>query len=97
VKTLIPLGFHLLNLQQLILHKKEPDFEFVGLVDSKDWKAKETLEEAIDRKNRFISKHQKEEINHNPYWNEKCRIAQQECDILFRKLQNLEKKIEFRI
>jgi len=34
-------------------HDRPPDFEFVGLVDSKDWRAKETLEQAIDRKNRF--------------------------------------------
>ena len=32
---------------------RPPDYEFVGLVDSKDWRAKETLEQAIDRKNRF--------------------------------------------
>jgi len=29
---------------------KPPDFEFVGLVDCKDWKALETLEEAVNRK-----------------------------------------------
>jgi len=32
---------------------RPPDYEFVGLVDSKDWRAKETLEQAIDRKERF--------------------------------------------
>ena len=32
---------------------KPPDFEFVGLVDVNDWRAKETLEQAVDRKNRF--------------------------------------------
>jgi len=64
---------------------RPPDFEFVGLVDVKDWRAKETLEEAIDRKNRFKKKSFSLD---EPYWNEKCRIAQKECDELFRKLQN---------
>ena len=67
---------------------KPPDFEFVGLVDGRDWKAKETLEQAVDRKNRLKSKYQKEEINRNPYWNEKCRIAQTKSDELFKLLEN---------
>jgi len=32
---------------------RPPDYEFVGLVDSKDWKPMETLEQAVDRKERF--------------------------------------------
>jgi len=32
---------------------RPPDYEFVGLVDVKDWRAIETLDQAIDRKNRF--------------------------------------------
>jgi len=32
---------------------RPPDYEFVGLVDSKDWKPLETLDQAIDRKERF--------------------------------------------
>ncbi len=30
----------------------------------------------------------KEEINHNPYWHEPSRKAQEECDKLFKRLQN---------
>jgi len=29
---------------------RPPDFEFVGLVNAKDWRAKETLEQAVNRK-----------------------------------------------
>ena len=61
-----------------------PDFEFVGLVNGKDWRAKETLEEAVNRKNRF----KKNEINHNPYWHEPSRIAQENSDELFKLLEN---------
>jgi len=32
---------------------RPPDYEFVGLVDSKNWKPLETLEEAVARKERF--------------------------------------------
>jgi len=32
---------------------RPPDYEFVGLVNSKDWKPLETLEEAVARKERF--------------------------------------------
>lgn len=31
-----------------------PDLEFVGLVDGKDWKAKETLEQDVDKKNILV-------------------------------------------
>ena len=44
----------------------------------------ETLAEAVDRKNRF----KKEEVNPNPYWNEKCRRACEEADEYIKKLQN---------
>ena len=67
---------------------KPPDFEFVGLVDYGNWKPKETLEQAVDRKNRFKSKYQKEEINHNPYWHKESRIAQENSDKLFKLLEN---------
>ena len=43
---------------------KPPDFEFVGLVDVNDWKAKETLEQAVDRK-RMMSLRFKKESNSN--------------------------------
>lgn len=66
---------------------KPPDFEFVGLVNGKDWKALETLEQAVDRKNRLKSKYQKDEINHNPYWHEESRIAQEKSDELFKLLE----------
>jgi len=71
---------------------RPPDFEFVGLVSAKDWKAKETLEQAVERKQlfkeKFKSRYKKNEINHNPYWNEECRKAQEKCDKLFKQLQN---------
>ncbi len=41
---------------------KPPDFEFVGLVDYGNWKPKETLEQAIDRK-RMMSLRFKKESN----------------------------------
>jgi hypothetical protein len=64
---------------------KPPDFEFVGLVnDGYNWKAKETLEQAIDRKNRF----KKKEINHDPYWHKESRIAQEKSDRSFKLLEN---------
>jgi len=63
---------------------KPPDFEFVGLVNGKDWRAKETLAQAVDRKNRF----KKKEINQNPYWHEPSRIAQEKSDKLFKLLEN---------
>ncbi len=43
---------------------KPPDFEFVGLVDYGNWKAKETLEQAVDRK-RMMSLRFKKESNSN--------------------------------
>ncbi len=63
---------------------KPPDFEFVGLVNGKNWKAKETLEQAVDRKNRF----KKKEINLNPYWHKESKIAQENSDKLFKLLEN---------
>lgn len=42
---------------------KPPDFEFVGLVDVDNWKAKETLEQAVDRKNKFKNKYHKTVIS----------------------------------
>lgn len=62
---------------------RPPDYEFAGLVSAKDWKPLETLAEAVDRKNNF----KKEEVNPNPYWNEKCRRAQEEADEYIKKLQ----------
>jgi len=38
-----------------------PDFEFVGLVDVNDWKPRETLEQAVNRKNQFRTKYKKHE------------------------------------
>jgi hypothetical protein len=68
---------------------KPPDFEFVGLVnDGQNWKAKETLEQAVDRKNRFRLRYQKDELNQNPYWHKESRIAQENSDKLFKILQN---------
>jgi len=66
---------------------KPPDFEFVGLVDGNNWRALETLEQAVDRKNRFKSKYQKDEINHNPYWHEPSRIAQENSNKQFELLE----------
>ena len=40
---------------------KPPDFEFVGLVDVNNWNPKETLEQAVDRKNQFKIKYKKRE------------------------------------
>ena len=66
-----------------------PDLEFVGLVDGRDWKASETLDEAIDRKNRFKSKYQKKGLNDvEPYWHEKSKLAWLEAERLIKKLQN---------
>ena len=36
---------------------RPPDYEFVGLVDSKDWKPLETLEEAVNRKERLKTRY----------------------------------------
>jgi len=69
-------------------HDRPPDYEFVGLVDSKDWKAKETLDEAVDRKNRFKSKYTKDEINPNPYWNEDARKASEKVDEYIKSLMS---------
>jgi len=69
---------------------RPPDFEFVGLVeDGWNWRAKETLDEAIDRKNRFKSKYQKKGLNDvEPYWHEKSKLAWLEAERLIKKLQN---------
>jgi len=69
-------------------HDRPPDYEFVGLVDSKDWKAKETLDEAVDRKNRFKLKYQKHEINPHPYWNEDARKASEKVDEYIKSLMS---------
>jgi len=61
-----------------------PDYEFVGLVNTKDWKAKETLEQAVNRKNRF----KKEIPNHNPYWNPLAKQDWLESEEFIKKLQN---------
>jgi len=65
---------------------RPPDYEFVGLVSGNDWKALETLDEAMDKKRNMRSKWHKEEVNHNPYWHEESRLAQEECDKLLREL-----------
>lgn len=66
-----------------------PDFEFVGLVDDwYNWRAKETLEQAVNRKNRFKSKYQKDEINFNPYWNEDVRKSCEKVDRFARSLMS---------
>ena len=44
---------------------RPPDFEFVGLVDVENWKPKETLAEAIERKNQMYSKYHKQNRNEN--------------------------------
>lgn len=44
---------------------RPPDFEFIGLVDVKNWKPKETLAEAIDRKNQMYLKYHKQNRNEN--------------------------------
>jgi len=38
---------------------RPPDYEFVGLVDAKNWKPLETLEQAVDRKERFRNQFRK--------------------------------------
>ena len=43
----------LVEFEYVGLDRPPPDYEFVGLVDPKYWRAKETLEQAIDRKERF--------------------------------------------
>jgi len=40
-----------------------PYYEFVGLVDSKDWRETETLDEAMDRKERFKNQF----VSHRPH------------------------------
>jgi len=42
---------------------RPPDYEFVGLVDSKNWRETETLEEAVERKERFRNQF----ISHRPH------------------------------
>ncbi len=42
-----------------------PDYEFTGLADSKNWRTKETIEQDVNRKNKF----KKEIPNCNLYWN----------------------------
>ena len=56
----------------------------MGLVDSKDWRVKETLEQDVNRKNRF----KKEISNHNPYWNPLVKQAWLESEKFIKKLQN---------
>ena len=65
-------------------HDRPPDYEFVGLVNAKDWKAKETLEQAVNRKNRF----KKEIPNYNPYWNPLAKQAWLESEEFIKHLQN---------
>jgi len=36
---------------------RPPDFEFVGLVNAKDWRAKETLEQAVEKKERMKNRY----------------------------------------
>jgi|CXWL01.1.fsa_nt_gi hypothetical protein len=66
---------------------RPPDYEFVGLVNVKDWRAKETLEQAVDRKNRF----KKEIPNHNTYWNPKAKQAWLESEEFIKTITELEK------
>ena len=65
-----------------------PDYEFVGLVDAKDWRALETLEQAVDKKERMRNRFKKEDYNPNPYWNPDAKRACQEADEYIKKLQN---------
>ncbi len=69
---------------------RPPDYEFVGLVDSKDWKPLETLEEAVNKKElrRGMYQTKKENTsNCDPYWHEASRKEQEECDILYKQLK----------
>jgi len=45
---------------------RPPDDEFVGLVDPKDWEALETLEQAVDRKERFKNRFNQNNGNNIP-------------------------------
>ena len=65
---------------------RPPDYEFTGLVSGNDWKALETLDEAMDKKRNMSSKWHKEEINHDPYWHKESRLSQEECDKLLRAI-----------
>jgi len=67
---------------------RPPDYEFVGLVDAKDWRALETIEQAVDKKERMRNRFKKEEINRNPYWDPKAKQAWLEAEEFIKHLQN---------
>ncbi len=67
---------------------RPPDYEFVGLVDAKDWRALETIEQAVDKKERMRNRFKKEDYNPNPYWNEEARKACEAADEYIKQLQN---------
>lgn len=64
---------------------KPPDFEFVGLVDVNDWKPRETLEQAVDRKNRFKNQF-KQNINEKSKFDipKTLQVFNQDCEAIER-------------
>jgi hypothetical protein len=69
---------------------RPPDYEFVGLVDSKDWIPLETLAEAVDRKQMTKTMFKKKESDFGgkfePYWDKKCRLVQERYDETLERL-----------
>lgn len=68
---------------------RPPDYEFVGLVSGNDWKALETLDEAMDKKCNMGSKwHREADFGGKieQYWHKESRLSQEECDKLLREI-----------
>jgi len=64
----------LVRVEFIGLDRPPPDFEFQALLNIKDWKPVETIDEAYERKNRYKKKEESSGFTRN-WLNEECRIA----------------------
>jgi len=68
-----------------------PDYEFIGLVSAEEWKAVETLEQAVERKRLFKERYRSKDSsvsNPDPYWYQPAREACERVNEYIKYLQN---------
>jgi len=69
-------GFMFVNARHIGHDRPPPDYEFVGLVDSSDWEALESVDEAVERKEQMKNMFKKKERVVGPNWlNLECEKA----------------------
>jgi len=88
-------GFMMVLCCYIGVDRPPPDFEFIGLVDSKDWRSLESVDDAVKRKEqlreRFMKKREKFVGKH--WLNVDCMTASEKADSLKVLMDLCEKKV----